>query len=218
MMKLHGIAFSNFFSMAKHALLEKGLETEFLDTMPSQDPAFLEKSPMGKVPMLETDEGCLTEASVIMEFLEEKYPEPALLPGDAYARACARRFMKTFELYVEGPLHPLVGKLFGREIPQHVLDNGRSLGGRGLAAIKRMAKFSPWICGEQFTAADIMAFYSLRLVRPLAQDAYDWDIFDEVPGMAGWYAHMASRPVTQRVEADMEAAMQAFMAARKAGG
>ena len=56
-MKLHGVPLSNFYNMAKHALIEKDVHFEEVVTPPSQDPAFLAKSPMGKVPLLETPEG-----------------------------------------------------------------------------------------------------------------------------------------------------------------
>ena len=46
-----------------------------------------EKNPLGKVPVLEEDSFVLPESEVIMEYLEERYPEPALLPADPAARA-----------------------------------------------------------------------------------------------------------------------------------
>ncbi len=49
------------------------------------------RSPMAKIPVLELDDGkLLTESMAILEFLEEVYPTPPLLPGDSYLRARAR--------------------------------------------------------------------------------------------------------------------------------
>jgi len=66
MLKLHGFSISNYYNMAKIALLEKGIEFEEVDTQPSQENDYLSMSPMGKVPCLETDHGCITEVDAIL--------------------------------------------------------------------------------------------------------------------------------------------------------
>ena len=55
MYKLYGFRVSNYYNMVKLPLLEKGIDFEEVDTMPSADEDFLQKSPMGKVPCLEFD-------------------------------------------------------------------------------------------------------------------------------------------------------------------
>ena len=76
------------------ALAEKGIAYEPVEIDLSNRPAWLyEKNPTGRVPVLEEDTFVLPESVVIMEYLEERYPEPALLPADprgAGARAAAR--------------------------------------------------------------------------------------------------------------------------------
>ena len=57
MIRLHGFALSNYTNMCKFALLEKGLDFEEVTVMPSQDPEHKKKSPMGKLPVLETENG-----------------------------------------------------------------------------------------------------------------------------------------------------------------
>ena len=83
MLKLHGAALSNYYNMVKTALLEEGIEFEEVLTPPSQDPAYLAKSPLGKIPCLETEHGFLTETNAILEYLEETTPNPTLLPSGA---------------------------------------------------------------------------------------------------------------------------------------
>ena len=136
-MKLHGVALSNYFNMVKHTVLEKGIECEFVNTRPSQEPEFLAKSPMGKVPMLETEHGFLTETNVILDFLEESFPAVRLLPTTTFGRAKVRQLMKTQELYVETPAHDLVGAIFNREIPAHVKVSSQVNALKGLAALGR---------------------------------------------------------------------------------
>ncbi|MBK5265628.1 MAG: maleylacetoacetate isomerase [Alphaproteobacteria bacterium] len=54
------------------------------------DPRYLVQNPQGLVPALETDDGILTQSGAILEWLEEKYPDPPLLPRDATDRAVVR--------------------------------------------------------------------------------------------------------------------------------
>ena len=73
------------------ALAEKGIEYEPVAIDLSNRPPWLyEKNPVGRVPVLEEDTFVLPESVVIMEYLEERYPEPALLPADPAARALER--------------------------------------------------------------------------------------------------------------------------------
>jgi len=79
-------------------LAEKGLEYETVVIDLADRPAWLyEKNPLGKVPVLEDDALCLPESAVIMEYLEERYPEPALLPADPADRALVRLAIERFD-------------------------------------------------------------------------------------------------------------------------
>ena len=103
MLKLHGFPVSNYANMVQLALLEKGMAFEYVLTIPDQSPAFLAKSPRGKVPVLETPQGCIAETSVILEYLEDTGTGRPLLPHEPYARARVRALMKQIELYIELP-------------------------------------------------------------------------------------------------------------------
>ena len=50
MLKLHGFPVSNYANMVQLALLEKGMAFEYVMAVPDQSPAFLARSPRGKVP------------------------------------------------------------------------------------------------------------------------------------------------------------------------
>jgi len=80
-----------FCARVRIVLAEKGIPYEAVAIDLSDRPAWLyEKNPAGKVPVLEEDTLVLPESVVIMEYLEERYPEPALLPADAAPRALER--------------------------------------------------------------------------------------------------------------------------------
>ena len=211
MIRLYGMPLSNFYSMTKHAILEKGLEVECEDCFPNQEPELLARSPMGKVPFVETPEGFLTESTVIMEYLEDVHPEPALMPTNPYEKALVRRMMKTVELYIEAPIHPLVGALFGRDVPEYIKENSPFQAKRGLAAMARMTSCTPWLCGDRLTYADIVAYYSFTLARRLTKLHFDWDLLEDVPGLTEWYERFGEREVTRQVLEDMQASSEAIL-------
>lgn len=80
------------------ALQIKGITPEYVavDLLgdETEQPAHLAKNPMGYVPVLELHQGesfhRLGESTAIIEWLEETFPEPALLPEDPFLRAHAR--------------------------------------------------------------------------------------------------------------------------------
>ena len=111
-MKLYGFPMSNYYNMVKIALLEKGIAFEEVTTMPNQEPDFLAKSPMGKVPCLETSNGLLTESSAILEYIEEWEDGTALLPTDREERAKVRSMCRTMELYIELSARRLYPQVF----------------------------------------------------------------------------------------------------------
>ena len=91
MLTLYDAARCPYCARVRIVLAEKGIEYETVEIDLRDRPAWLyEKNPIGKVPVIEEDTFVLPESAVIMEYLEERYPEPALLPADPAARALAR--------------------------------------------------------------------------------------------------------------------------------
>jgi glutathione S-transferase len=88
---LYDAARCPFCARVRIVLAEKRIPYETVEVDLANRPAWLyEKNPLGKVPVLEEDTMVLPESAVIMEYLEERYPEPPLLPADAAARALER--------------------------------------------------------------------------------------------------------------------------------
>jgi glutathione S-transferase len=93
---------------ARIVLHEKALEWETVVIDLSDRPAWLyEKNPLGKVPVLEEDALVLPESVVIMAYLDERYPEPPLLPADAAERALAHLWIERFEKRFADPYYAL---------------------------------------------------------------------------------------------------------------
>ena len=68
-------------------------------------PEYLKLNPLGVVPTLVVDGRPIIESNIICEYLEDAYPQPALMPSDPYLAAQVRVWMK----HVDGKLHPSCG-------------------------------------------------------------------------------------------------------------
>ena len=96
-MRLIDAAACPYCARARIALAEKGLDYETVEIDLRDRPSWVyDLNPLGRVPVLD-DGFVLPESAVIMEYLEERYPEPALLPADLAARAQARLAVFRFD-------------------------------------------------------------------------------------------------------------------------
>lgn len=86
-----------------------------IDKGEQDEPAFRRISPMGSVPALIADGTALTQSLAILEWLEETYPEPALLPRDPLGRARVRSIASI----VVADSHPLIVPRVKRYLAEH---------------------------------------------------------------------------------------------------
>ncbi len=206
MIKLYGIAVSNYFNMVKMALLEKGVEFEVIETQPSQEDDYLAMSPMGKVPCIETDQGFLSEANVIMEFLEESCDGPAMMPLEPHAKAEVRELMKEIELYIELPARTCFTEaFFGGSVSDETKENAKTNLTMGIACLRRKGKFSPYIAGDSLTFADITFLYSVSLAGACAKRVLDMDLLGDLPEARELAELLGSRDSAKQIAADQKA-------------
>jgi maleylpyruvate isomerase len=104
---LHGFFRSSTSFRVRAALNLKGVAFEqatyALRKGEQRSPAYLALNPQGLVPSLETSDGILTQSLAIIEWLDEVYPEPPLLPNDPWGRARVRSLAQTIAMDV----HPI---------------------------------------------------------------------------------------------------------------
>ena len=166
MLTLCGFPISNYYNKVKLALLEKGVPfiEEIVPTL-STDEAVLAASPLGKIPFIRTPQGGLCESQAIMEYIESAYPQPPLLPADAFAAAKVRELIVFIELHLELVARELYPQaFFGGTVSDAVKDRVKKQLVKNIAAFKQLAQFSPYVAGDMFTQADCSAFASLSVV------------------------------------------------------
>jgi glutathione S-transferase len=213
MLKLCGFHISNYFNKARLALLEKGVAFEMdAGCKPSQDAAFLARTPMGKVPFLELDGGTLIESEVICEYLEDAYPQKPLLPRDPLERARVRELIAILELHLElvvRRLYPFV--FFGQPPDEAVKVSVEKVLPKGLRAFRSRARFAPYVAGSELTLADCAAYVHLPLVSLSTKLAYGRDALEDLPQVKPYLKMLGERPAFRQVTEDRKAA-QATMA------
>lgn len=220
MLKLYGFSLSNYYNKVKFALLEKGVSFEEVSVLPGPAAAEGGRSPLGKVPFIETEHGFLSESQAILDYIEARYPTPALIPADPWQAAKVRELITYCDLHVE-----LCGRylykqaFFGGTVTEETKARVRAELVRHLPAFKHLTRFSPYVAGDTFTMADCAAFVSL----PLTALATKLVLGEDLVAAAGidWKAYVKlieQRPAAQKVTADRKADQERAQAAKAARG
>ena len=205
MLVLAGFAVSNYYNKVKLAMLEKGVEfTEELNWASKDEPT-LGASPLGKVPFLRTPQGTLCESQVILEYLEDAYPQVPLLPVDPFERAKVRELVAFTELHLELVARRVYAQaFFGGTVSQGTIDATRRDLERGVAAFARLARFAPFLAGDRFTMADCVAVVHLPVISMAGKAIWGEDPLAALP-VRDYVKRLGERPTVQKVNADRKA-------------
>tara|TARA_R110002153_G_scaffold32008_5_gene97064 strand:- start:8958 stop:9617 length:660 start_codon:yes stop_codon:yes gene_type:complete len=211
MLTLYGFDVSNYFNMIKLALDIKGIDYKTVILYPNQTPEYLSKSPMGKVPALETDQGILTETNVILEYLDEAYPDTPLYPGNTFEKAKIKELVKMAELYLELPARRCHSEaFFGQKVDEVTKKEVKRALCKGIEGMARCAQFSPYLTGEQLTAADIVFLYSADLAAAVAGKLFAIDLLEMAPGAKQLMATLNQRQDVIKIAEDRKLANVEF--------
>ena len=206
---LCGFPISNYYNKVKIALLEKNVPfTEEKVMTKSTDEAVLACSPLAKIPYIRTPQGGLCESQVIMQYIEDAYPNPRLMPADPFAAAKVREIVTFIELHLELVARELYAQaFFGGSVSDEVKDRVRKQLDKNIAAFKRLFNPSPYVSGDSFTQADCAAWASLPLVGMSTKAVFGEDLL--LAGGIDYKAYIklvGERPSVQQVAADRKAA------------
>ena len=166
-------------------LAEKDVEFETFEIDLGDRPAWIyEKNPAGRVPIVEEDGWVLPESAVIMEYLEERYPDPALLAADPADRALARLRIFRAEDFTDAYYALRRG------------ENGAEAAfARQLAVLDLELEGRPWLGGGEYGLADIA--YLPWLLRARMRMGVDLEPY---AALSGWLARLLERPAIAEEE------------------
>jgi RNA polymerase-associated protein len=184
---LYSAARCPYAARARIVLAEKGIDYEIVEIDLSDRPAWLyEKNPKGRVPVLEEDDGVpVPESAVILEFIEERYPEPPLLPADPADRAAVRLL-----IFRDDDLtSPYYALRRGEDGAREKLD-------AALGRFDALLGEQPYLSGAEFGLADIaLVPWFLR-----ARDMLGVEL-DGFAAITSWLERLEQRPA---IAAEME--------------
>ena len=173
-----------FAARARITLAEKGIAYDAVEIDLSDRPAWLyEKNPLGRVPVYEEDEGLvLPESEVIMEYLEDRYPDPALWPADPAERALGRLWLQRFD------------HLLGDAYYEARRGDGLDQLDERLGELDRALEAQPWLSGRTYGLADIG--YVPWILRGL--ERFELELG---PALADWLERCSARPAVAQERA-----------------
>ena len=211
MLKLCGFAASNYHNKVKFALLEKGVPfEEEIAWVGETDPV---ASPLGKVPYLKTENGVMCESAVMLEYIEQRYPQNPLLPADPFAASKVRELALFLDLHLELVARNLYPEaFFGGKVSDSVKEKVGAQLEKNVAAFAKLVKFAPFVAGDTLTLADCAAVTHLPLVSSATKIIYGKDALADLPAR-DYLKMMGERPHMQTINADRKANL-ALMTAR----
>jgi glutathione S-transferase len=191
------------------AVYAKGLAIQILAPPGGlKSDAYRALSGTGTIPCLALDDGsALPESTVILGYLDEKFPAPSLLPGSAEARA---RALLLVRLGMDGVIGPIVG-LF------HDLGAGVATAQAtalerletGLGRIELFLAGDGFAAGPDFSQADCVLGSSLMGVAAFAGMLGAADLLTRHPKLAAYNARVVQHPAVAKVLAELQAAIAA---------
>lgn len=227
MIKLYSGPLSLFSRKVEIALAEKGLvegrdyEREMVPFTQERGyqpkhPVVLEVNPKGQVPVLVDAHVRIYDSTVILEYLEDSFPAPALLPPISKSGGAAiRALVRQQELYADEVLFPLMRKLAYRTgpLPEDAAERAalEKTGEDAEAAIAReYAVLDDQVDGREFmwndlSVADIGLFMTMVYIRRMHGPT-----LDRFPALARWWQRVMARPGFARAADEIAAADRAM--------
>ncbi|WP_189639809.1 FtsZ-binding protein FzlA [Paramylibacter ulvae] len=205
MHRLYHFPLSPFSRKARLVLAEKKIEVELIEERFWEERSeFRRLNPAGKVPVLKVDDFILSESNAICEYLEEKHPNPPLLPRTPEERAEVRRLVSWFDdkFYRDVTVNLLgermMKRITGVGYPEstNVKEGSRQIK-MHLDYMSWLLDRRRWLGGNMLSLADFSAAAQLSCLDYISD--VDWD---RSPLVKDWYATIKSRPAFRSLLSD----------------
>lgn len=180
-------------------LAEKNIPMEYvqLDLQKGENisPDMRAKNPIGKVPVLELDDGtCIAESVAICRYFEELHPDPPLMGRTPLEKAQ----IEMWQRQVEMSLFMQIGMCFQHTtgyfkdrmtpVAEYGVEAGK-IATKYLKVLDRRLAESKYIAGDNYSIADITALCAIDFARVVKIK-----IAEEQTNLQRWYADVSSRP------------------------
>jgi glutathione S-transferase len=202
-LKLYRIPFSTNVERVALALAHKGIAVDYVDVEDADRSPVVEVSGQELVPVLVDGDLVLSDSPVILEYLEERFPEPSLYPADEPRRAEVRIFVEWFNHVWKRPPNliaaeeekPDPDRRRIAELERRITDT--------LPLFESLLAGRDHLFGDELTLADVVAFPFLKYAvvweegdehrfHEILRDAMQ--LGDRYPRLAAWIARMDDLP------------------------
>ena len=202
MMKLYDFLPCPFGQKVRIVLAEKSLTYELIQIDLAQSdqrrPEFQRLNPFARVPVLVDEDTTVYDSTIIIEYLEDEYPEPPVLPtiGSSALRARAR----LFEDFADASFTPQVGQLMA--------EMARAEGERDQARLQRLHRLieraldylNHELTGQQFLAGDFSVADISFVPRILVLGDLGIEASTNRPNVDAWIKRLLERPSIQSLQ------------------
>ncbi len=170
----------------RRALRFKGLEWESHEVPPDDRTDVVTASEQEKVPVLVDDGAVIVDSTDIFSYLEDKYPEPPLYPGEARERALA----EVMDEFADGPLHDAASDVMRSVMTEEPNQRSAHELDRYLQSLDRLLDGRDYLFGDQ-SLADMSVYAHLRfmLMHP------DMPKGETLPNFRAWVDRMQAHGV-----------------------
>jgi len=199
MIKLYDFKSSPNCQRVKVVLAEKRLPHEIipidLRKQEQKTPEYLKLNPYGKVPVLTDDSTALYESLIINEYLEEKYPNPPLMPKEPGKKAKARILIDYGTAHFDAPYQKLRIELMkeAKEQSQPVIDGAKS------ELKKLLQRFEDEIGDQQFLMGDFSLVDADLIPRFTRLEGFGVLPDPSLPCLARYMERMKARPSVKAI-------------------
>ena len=214
-MLLYEHPLSSYAQKVKIALREKGVafDLELPETFGTgrEDGPFAEANPRGEVPVLIDGDLRLFESTVILEYIEERWPQPALLPRDPAARAQARLTEEVCDTQYEAVNWGFGEILWFRRATGALAERMRATAARQTEMLQAWLAArlgaADWFGGDAFGWADVA-------VAPILNRSVHYGMAPAAGSpLARWHARARERPSVARTFAEFDAGAEKMVSA-----
>lgn len=210
MMKLYSGDLSPYSARVRMQIYAKGLDSQIALERPADFgmPAFRQRLPIGRIPVLDIDGDLMPESEVIAEYLEEVFPEPSMLGATPRETAHIRTLARIGDVYLMNNMFMLAGQSYAAERDQGVVDLLSGQVVRNLKALDKLIGPDGFACCGRLTMADCALVPALFMIGNTLPAVGVADPLPRVPNVAAWWAAIQPNQHAARVLVELHRGLE----------
>lgn len=209
-MKLYSLPLSPFAARVRLSIYRKGLNIEIVPPPEGgiKGDAYLALNPMGQVPTLVMESGfTIPESATILEYLEDVFPSPSLLPNNVDDLARVRLFLRLPDFHIRPSIFVLRGMRDPANRNEEVVKTQFEAIDRGLSYIDRYINGDVWAVGDRPSIGDCALVPILNIVSYIGSSFGQSDLIEKHKKLSAYWQAAKSDEINARVIAEQLAAI-----------